>query len=370
MAIFPTAISTDSDLFVAVNMVSTQLTDNPLTIGATTVNVVDASAFPSVGYLSIDNEIIKYAAKTATSFTSCTRSADGSVAAAHVQNSQIFHNVIAAHHNALKEEIKAVEQNISDRLGLGSTQLKATDGTISLPAISFASDPDTGIYHDSANSMAVTIGGTGTATFRSTFLYCNTPVYVAPGSASAPGLVFNSDTNTGIYSGGTDVLSFSVGGVSAGRVSATNWEIDVPFWAPIGSAAAPSISFGADPDTGIYRMGVNDLGVAVGGTTALEISTTKLISSVLFLAPDGSATVPSYSFGSDQDTGMYRASANNVSFAAGGEEVGRFYGSANISAAQTNLLIYCKGNANSVQQVLLGAADSAGSGYRTLRVPN
>jgi hypothetical protein len=224
MAIFPTAVSTDSDLFVAVNMVSTQLTDNPLTAGATTVNVVDASAFPSVGYLSIDNEIIKYAAKTATSFTSCTRAADGSVAAAHVQNSQIFHNVIAAHHNALKEEIKAVEQNLSDRIGLGSTQVKVPDGSVGAPSISFSSDIDTGLFRVAANRFALVTGG-----------------------------------------------------VSAWQVDSTaQWFSDVST-ATIrnadGSASAPSYSFNSDPDTGIFRVGANELKVVLGGSGVLNLKT-------------------------------------------------------------------------------------------------
>ena len=41
-----------------------------------------------------------------------------------------------------------------------------------------------------------------------------------------------------------------------------------------GTAAAPSMTFTSDPDTGIYRVGVNDIGVSTGGVLAVDISTT------------------------------------------------------------------------------------------------
>lgn len=114
MAAFPTTVATDADLYIAVNALSTQLTDNPLTAGATTANVISTTGFPTVGFISIDSEIIKYTGKTGTSFTGLTRGADGTTAASHVQNSQVFHNVIAAHHNALKDEIEAIETKLYD----------------------------------------------------------------------------------------------------------------------------------------------------------------------------------------------------------------------------------------------------------------
>lgn len=125
MAIFPGAVSTDADLYIAVNTLSALLTDNPLTIGATTVNVNSTTLFPNVGFISIDAEIIKYTGKTATSFTGCTRGADGSTAAAHSLGAQVDHNVVAAHHNANKDEIIATQQFISDHIGLTTNVLAA-----------------------------------------------------------------------------------------------------------------------------------------------------------------------------------------------------------------------------------------------------
>lgn len=44
-----------------------------------------------------------------------------------------------------------------------------------------------------------------------------------------------------------------------------------------GSAAAPSITFSADPDTGLYRIGANILGFATGGVERLRIDATGLL---------------------------------------------------------------------------------------------
>lgn len=46
-----------------------------------------------------------------------------------------------------------------------------------------------------------------------------------------------------------------------------------PLEATDGSAAAPSITFDSDTDTGLYRIGANNLGVALNGVKAVDIGT-------------------------------------------------------------------------------------------------
>lgn len=41
-----------------------------------------------------------------------------------------------------------------------------------------------------------------------------------------------------------------------------------------GTAAAPSITFGSDTDCGLYRIGADNVGLAIGGTKILDISST------------------------------------------------------------------------------------------------
>jgi microcystin-dependent protein len=49
-----------------------------------------------------------------------------------------------------------------------------------------------------------------------------------------------------------------------------------PLKASSGTAAAPSHTFGSDPDTGAYRIGANNYGIAVGGAKVLDVATTGL----------------------------------------------------------------------------------------------
>jgi hypothetical protein len=43
---------------------------------------------------------------------------------------------------------------------------------------------------------------------------------------------------------------------------------------PLGTAAAPSLAFTGDTDTGIYEAGANSVGIAAGGVSALEVTAT------------------------------------------------------------------------------------------------
>lgn len=78
-----------------------------------------------------------------------------------------------------------------------------------------------------------------------------------------------------------------------------------------GSAAAPTITFGADTTTGFYYA-ATELDVAVSGvkTAAIDATGLKLI--------DGTAAAPSVSFSSDTDSGLYSSGANSVSVATNG----------------------------------------------------
>lgn len=49
-----------------------------------------------------------------------------------------------------------------------------------------------------------------------------------------------------------------------------------PLKASSGTAAAPSVSFSSDTDSGMYRIGANNVGVAVAGAKVLDVSATGL----------------------------------------------------------------------------------------------
>ena len=76
----PSASTTLSGTLSAVSF--TSLTTN-LTTSATTVVVASTSGFSAAGSILIESEVISYTGVTATSFTGCTRAASGTTAATH-----------------------------------------------------------------------------------------------------------------------------------------------------------------------------------------------------------------------------------------------------------------------------------------------
>jgi hypothetical protein len=49
-----------------------------------------------------------------------------------------------------------------------------------------------------------------------------------------------------------------------------------PVGIPAGAVGAPGLAFSADLDTGLYRIGANNLGVAIGGAKVLDVDALAL----------------------------------------------------------------------------------------------
>lgn len=118
MAQYPTSAADDSNLYVAVNNKNTTLVGALTASGgnysATEIEVSSTTGFPSSGLITIDTEVISYSG-VATSphrFTGITRGQDGSTAVSHINGASVIHTVVAAHHNVLKDEVKAIEADL------------------------------------------------------------------------------------------------------------------------------------------------------------------------------------------------------------------------------------------------------------------
>ena len=89
--------------------------------------------------------------------------------------------------------------------------------------------------------------------------------------------------------------------------------------ASLGSNTAPGIAFDGDPNTGIYSPGADQVAVTTGGTARLTATTTGITSTLPIIVPDGSAAAPSIAFtGSGTDTGVYSPGADQLALATGG----------------------------------------------------
>ena len=97
--------------------------------------------------------------------------------------------------------------------------------------------------------------------------------------------------------------------------------------AAAGSVGNPSLAFNVDQNTGLYNIGPNNIGVAANGAKVLDIATTGLTVVGAVNVADGTAAAPSISFSADTDTGLYRSAANTVSVSVGGARGFDFSGS-------------------------------------------
>ena len=93
------------------------------------------------------------------------------------------------------------------------------------------------------------------------------------------------------------------------------------FMAATGTVALPSITFLSDTNTGLYRNGADNLGITTGGTLRWDIDTTDIVSTLPYRTQSGTAASPAYGFSSDINTGIYSGGNENLSFSINGTGV-------------------------------------------------
>ncbi len=149
-------------------------------------------------------------------------------------------------------------------------------------------------------------------------------ISTARGSATVPAYHFGSggDNNTGMFSPAADQVSLVAGAQEQLRVSTAEVEF-------------------------LVRAEFN--GTDIQGVR--EVS-----------GGDGSDGSPTYNFDSDQNTGMYRIGADDLGFSAGGQ-LGLSIDEPSSDAVSIRVN-------SSMERIDTGNSDSGGSGFRVLRVPN
>ena len=123
-------------------------------------------------------------------------------------------------------------------------------------------------------------------------------------SSNSNQLEFRGGTNQTSFlnsDGGTELLALT----NAGQLLNSD-----------GTAAAPSISFSSDTNTGFYYAGTDSIGISTNGTYRAKFTSSGLfetwagiqLKGGVIRTTDGDASAPSYSFQSDTDTGFYYSS--------------------------------------------------------------
>jgi hypothetical protein len=150
---YPSALDTTTTLLTAVNSAATAL-DGDILIGTTTIPVLSTALFPSSGFITIDDEIIRYSGKTSSSFTGCTRGVGGTTASAHSDDAVVEQRIIAQFHNVLANALILVETELDstkDRV----TTLEGVSAITTLEGLN-----DTDVEADPASNSFLVYNGT------------------------------------------------------------------------------------------------------------------------------------------------------------------------------------------------------------------
>lgn len=201
-------------------------------------------------------------------------------------------------------------------------------GTAGAPSITFSGDLDTGFSHPAANQLALNTGGTSRVTLDSTSVTSTLPFYAPAGTAAAPSLTFSGDSNTGLHNIGADQIGIDTNGTLRMSVDTTSVTSTLPFYASSGTAGAPGWSFSGDSDTGVHNSAANTLALDTGGTTRMTLSSTSLTNTLPLLGANGTVSAPAYSFSANTGTGMYQGGSNLLDFATAGVKRVELSGSA------------------------------------------
>lgn len=134
------------------------------------------------------------------------------------------------------------------------------------------------------------------------------------GTVAAPGITFISDLNTGIRRIGVDQISLVAGGVDIIQAGLFGG-VDVALFRD-GSVSNPSISLINDQNTGLYFFGTDILGFTAGGSLVMKVGVFGGVAQVQFT--DGTAAAPAKAYSNDASDGEYRIGSHNYGWSTNG----------------------------------------------------
>jgi hypothetical protein len=179
-------------------------------------------------------------------------------------------------------------------------------------------------------------------------VYVNDTLEVNSGSAATPAITFNGDTNTGLFRVGADQLAVTTNGTERIRFDSTG-QVEL---VSLGTAAAPAFTWTTDADTGLYSSAANTLDVTTGGTAKVRFDDTaaplkEIFSSVYY------PVVTQVDIGTDPNQVPLNGYLGTMAFQ---DSAGVNIGSASIGQIVGPLLV--NGDIQSTSGVFIGDASS------------
>jgi hypothetical protein len=182
-----------------------------------------------------------------------------------------------------------VTSDVTKKVSIANVMKNASLGTAALPGIAFDGDPNTGIYSPGADQVAVTTGGT------QRLLIDSAGAVTIAGDLTVNGTTTNINTTNlviedkniilGDVAVPTDVTADGGGITLKGATDKTiNWVDSTDAWTsserfsyPLGSAAAPTLTFTGDPNTGIYSPGADQVAISTNAVERVEFGTSEVV---------------------------------------------------------------------------------------------
>ena len=200
--------------------------------------------------------------------------------------------------------------------GTDAGRLNSGDGSVSLPAYSFSSDVDSGMYI-SGTDLYLThgggIGGVGQVLVDGSTVSLASQFQVPYGTTSTPSWSFTGDANTGLYHGFTNRVTTSVGGTAGLAMEIAGVGTNVSLTGTTSFGGGENVVF-------IEEVGVSPVGTLTSGGI-LYVSGTDLMFhddgggvSTLNSSPTSSITGP---LSSVVDSVAYWDSTNGTTFTSG-----------------------------------------------------
>jgi hypothetical protein len=318
VAVFPGAVVTDNQLRVANNGIETQLA-SPMLSTDTAATVINATGIAGNSIVTIDNEkcaVYSVSGNVLTFGKSGSanldgRGFDGTAAAPHAADAAVAMNEDAWHHNALKEEVKAIQAALGASLSnipSGMPQLlmskyaftpQTPGGSLSPGSNTIALSPvPPGVNGADSNHYLYISGGTGTA--EAVLITGGTAV---AGNPSGTLIVTCANSHTGAWTiqSATGGLSEAIaalpsggGAILCGAGSATlhapAYNRPIPMW--IEGLGQETTTFIVGSDFPLAATGVFNWTSNPGGPTALQPGGMRKFT-LLFPQPD-STNVATY----------------------------------------------------------------------------
>lgn len=104
-------------------------------------------------------------------------------------------------------------------------------------------------------------------------LKIDTAGFTTGGTAATPAIFRSSDTDTGFYWPGTNVIGVSSTGINCFQFNSNGNETLVTLYGVAGSSSSPGYAFLLNADTGLYLGGANDeLGLSTNGSSRLRLT--------------------------------------------------------------------------------------------------